>query len=101
MAIHYRDHGRFSKGQGFIGAACRPVSAQATSKRWFAVDCRDCKRTLMGRWIVSDAHGGAVVVDVHSDGVDVVIPSVGEFAVKFDELDKAWSPAAAEWNEEE
>ena len=90
MAIHYQDHERFSRGQGFIGAACRPISGQAKSKRWLAVDCRDCKRTLIGREIVTDTGRVARIAFVFSDGVGL---SDGEW-IGYRQLDFDWAPVA-------
>ena len=90
MTIHYQDHERFSQGQGFIGAACRPISSQAKSKRWFAVDCRKCKLTLLGREIVSDMGRVARVAFAFSDGVGL---DTGEW-IDYRQLDLMWAPMA-------
>ena len=90
MAIHYQDGERFSRGQGFIGAACRPISGQAKSRRWFAVDCRDCKRTLLGREIVNGEGRVARIAFVFSDGVSL---NTGEW-IGYRQVDLMWAPAA-------
>lgn len=93
MAIHFENYRTFSKGQGFIGSACRPISPQAKSARWKAVDCRECKNTLVGRVVISrDMSTGAIEsIDVY--GVSIVMSATGEFArVPWDAFDDKWAP---------
>lgn len=93
MAIHYENYGRFSKGQGFIGASCRPVSPQAKSARWKGVDCRECKDTLTGRHVISRHGTLGVIESVDMFGVWIHMSATGESLRKtFDQLDEEWAP---------
>lgn len=87
--IHYKDLQRFSKGAGYIGPLCRAVNAQATSTRWYAVDCRDCKDALPGRQIVN---GRGDVTTIEWVGVDHVRAEPYGY-VTYREIDSQWSPA--------
>lgn len=93
MAIHYENYARFSKGQGFIGSACRPVSPQAKSARWKAVDCRECKNTLVGRHVISRHATLGVIESVDPFGVWINPAATGETLRKtFEQLDEDWAP---------
>lgn len=93
MAIHYENYARFSKGQGFIGAACRPVSPQAKSARWKAVDCRECKNALIGRHVISRGGTLGTVESVDPFGVSINLAATGELLrVQFETLDESWAP---------
>lgn len=92
MAIHYENYARFSKGQGYIGSACRAISGQARTKRWFATDCRDCKNALRGRQVISRDPRVGFIERVEFDGVWIKPDGdVGVF-VFYDDLDKDWAP---------
>lgn len=99
MAIGYENYRRFSKGQGFVGEACHIPGKgggghQATSKRWFAVDCWPCRRTLIGKRIVSREGRVATVVSVEATGVAIDEGGV----LTWLELDEEWTlfPSVAE-----
>jgi hypothetical protein len=96
MAIHYENYKAYSKGQGFIGALCRPVSPQAKTTRWKATDCPHCKAKMIGRRVISRAgeignveiirHAG---VEIRMDGSDVIE------IVSLDDFDRDWAPFPA------
>lgn len=68
--IHYENYRRFSKGQGYIGSMCRPAGGpMATSARWFATDCRDCKRKIAGRRVINQIGEVGEILSVEVDGV--------------------------------
>lgn len=93
MVIHYENHKAFGKGQGFIGAACRPNSLQAKSLRWAAADCPACKRTLEGRHVINRTATTGIIESVDAGGVWVVIGVTGDSRrVSFAELDVDWAP---------
>jgi len=93
MAIHYANYEKFSKGQGFVGALCRPVSAMAVSARWLAVDCADCRSAIVGR-LVRHVYGGSAVPvrEVSSQGVTVGSLLV-TWDMAWDAFDRNWAPA--------
>lgn len=90
--IHYENYKAFSKGQGYVGSACRTKSAQATTSRWFACDCPSCKLTLLGRKVTNGERLGRIE-EVHADRV--LVRSVDEVLriVSLKELDAGWGPA--------
>lgn len=92
MAIHYENHRRFSRGQGFIGAACRPVSAQAKSARWKAVDCRECKNTLIGRAVISRSGAVGKITEITPLTVTVRLGASVDLDVTLERLDEDWAP---------
>lgn len=96
MAIHYENHKAFGKGQGFIGAACRPTSPQAKSLRWAAVDCPACKRTLEGRHVINRGAATGIVESVDAGGVWIRAMNTSDagniWRVSFAELDVDWAP---------
>lgn len=92
MAIHYENYARFSKGQGFIGAACRPVSGQAKTARFHACDCAECKKTLIDRLVISREGATGEIVSVTATGVEIDFGGRANLAVDFVELDESWAP---------
>lgn len=93
MEIHYENHKAFGKGQGFIGAACRPMSPQAKSLRWMAVDCSACKRTLEGRHVINRNATTGIIESVDAGGVWVLIGVTGDrLRVPYATLDVDWAP---------
>lgn len=94
MAIHFENYKTFSKGQGFIGVACRTKSPQASTPRLFACDCLPCKQeVLMGKMLISRAGEVGVVAEVFTDRVELRRESgnVVHF-VTMAELDTNWAP---------
>lgn len=91
MSIHYENYKAFSKGQGYIGSACRTKSAQAATSRWFACDCPSCKLTLLGRTVKSGRWLGTVE-EVYADRVVMRIAGTLR-VVSFNDLDTEWGPA--------
>lgn len=94
MSIHYENYKTFSKGQGYVGSACRTKSAQATTSRWFACDCPSCKLALLGREVVSDDGAAGTIEEVYPDRVYVSIPGQNPHKriVSLKELDTHWGP---------
>ncbi len=90
MAIHFENYRTFSKGQGFIGSACRPISPQAKTARWKACDCRECKETLVGRTVISRGQTVGRIERINPIGVVISMPT--EINVTWDELDSQWAP---------
>ena len=71
---------------------CRPLSGQARSERWFAVDCPDCKAKLLNKRVVCrDERVGVIeALDVGGVWIDV-IGGIGEFT-DYRTLDMDWAP---------
>lgn len=93
MAIHFENYKTFSKGQGYIGVACRTKSPQASTTRWFATDCSACKQKLVGKHIISRTASTAVIESVDSSGVWAVAGASGDsFRIMYQELDTGWAP---------
>jgi hypothetical protein len=96
MAIHFENYRTFSKGQGYIGVACRIISPQARSARWKAVDCPSCRESLKGRRVISrTGQTGTVMVarygymELKIEGYeDIQLIEVGAF-------DQDWAPFPA------
>lgn len=102
MAIHFENYKTFSKGQGFVGVACRGLSPQASSTRWKAVDCFSCRESLAGRRVICrDGRIGSVMLarygymELAIEGMaDVQLIEVGEFDIDwapFPPLDEIFS----------
>lgn len=91
MSIHYENYKAFSRGQGFVGSACRPLGGpMATTLRWYACDCPKCKLTLLGRK-VTGPHGDAVIEEVYPDRVIVRWADRTDLhVVMFKDLDTKW-----------
>lgn len=93
MAIHFENYKTFSKGQGFIGVACRTKSPQASTPRLFASDCLACKQTLVGRHIISRAATTAIIESADSSGVWALMGMTGEtHRIMYQALDTYWAP---------
>lgn len=91
MAIHYENYKAFSKGQGFVGSACRPISPQATTLRWFASDCPACKATLVGKRIVSRNGDVGVIDEVSSYCAIIKRRRQSDLLIPFRQLDEDWA----------
>lgn len=93
MAIHYENYRRFSKGQGFIGSLCRPISAQATTKRFHASDCIACKQRIVGRKVISRAGVIGTVLGFEGARVQILIQMEAEpIEITSGTLDQSWAP---------
>jgi len=93
MAIHYENYKTFSKGQGFVGVACRVKSPQASTTRLFASDCFECKKkALAGKLIISREGEVGRVVEVFADRVELQREERPLRYVMMAELDTDWAP---------
>lgn len=93
MAIHFENYKTYSKGQGFIGALCRPVSPQAKAARWKAVDCPECRTQIIGRRVVSRSGQVGNVEILRSSGVEIRIDGDDVIhLVNLDDFDHEWAP---------
>lgn len=93
MAIHYQDFKRFSKGQGYVGVACRIINPMADTKRFYACDCMACKLTLLNRRVVTtggDDYGR--VFEVYVDRVIIARPDGDLLTVNYRDFDANWGP---------
>ena len=94
MAIHFENYKTFSKGQGFVGVACRTKSPQASTQRWFACDCSACKLTLLNRRVVRiDGEDFGRVHEVYADRVLVARVNGDLLTVNLRDFDDEWIPA--------
>ncbi len=96
MSIHYENYKAFSKGQGFVGSACRPAGGPlATTLRWFACDCAKCKLTLLGKRVANTAdHTVGTIEEIFSDRVTILERGAAALrVVMFRELDRDWELA--------
>ena len=92
MAIHFENYKTYSKGQGFIGAACKPVSPQAKTLRWKATDCPACKETLIGKTIVSRHGDIGEITECSAHGVIIKRPGQSDLLISYGTLDDDWVP---------
>lgn len=93
MAIHFENYKTYSKGQGFIGVACRTKSPQASTKRLFACDCFECKRkALAGKLIISRTGETGRIVEVFADRVELQLHERPLRYILMSELDTDWAP---------
>lgn len=93
MSIHYENYKAFSKGQGFVGSACRPAGGpMATTLRWFACDCPKCKLTLLGKRVARSTGEVGTIEEVFADRV-IVEYADALHVVSLKELDTYWGPA--------
>lgn len=94
MSIHYMNLKTFSKGQGYVGVACRVTSPMASTQRWYACDCPACKLTLLNRRVImlnGDDFGR--VFEVYADRVLIARPGGDLLTVNFRNFDEMWGPA--------
>lgn len=93
MAIHFENYKTFSKGQGYIGVACRTKSPQASTPRLFACDCFECKKkALTGKTLISRAGEVGRVVEVFTDRVELQRDERTPRFILMAELDTDWAP---------
>lgn len=91
MAIHYQNYKRFSAGQGYAGVICREIDAQASSERWMAVDCQNCRERLVDVEIISRDGDRGQIVRVDRHRAKVLISNV-EHSISWGEIDRHWAP---------
>lgn len=93
MAIHFENYKSFSRGQGFVGVACRIKSPQASTTRLFACDCYECKKqALLGKLLISREGETGRVAEVFSDRVELQRIDRPARYVSMGELDTDWAP---------